>query len=57
MKYTHVIVNGEEIIYALNTDHMSALVLEGMSMGWESPIIISFDEPMTKEEIDRKLND
>lgn len=57
VKYTHAIVNGNEVTYVFNDAHLNALILEGLSLGWEFPVIISFDEPMTKEEIDRKLND
>jgi hypothetical protein len=50
MKYTHAIVHENGIEYALNPDHLTALLLEGMAIGWENPIIIPFDEPITMDE-------
>lgn len=50
MKYTHVVIheNGYELCY--NQEHAGAILLEGMAMGWGSPTIVKFDQPMTEQE-------
>ena len=55
MKYTHVIVHENGIDYALNSDHLTALLLAGMAIGWENPIIIPFDEPITMDKAKQLL--
>lgn len=55
MKYTHAIVHENGIDYALNSDHLTALLLAGMAIGWENPIIIPFDEPITIDEAKQLL--
>lgn len=55
MKYTHAIIHENGIEYAFNSDHLTALLLEGMAIGWENPIIIPFDEPITMDKAKQLL--
>lgn len=49
-RYTHAIVHesGNELAFSL--EHAQALYLQGLSIGWDSPVIISFDKALTEEE-------
>jgi hypothetical protein len=49
-RYTHAIVHGNGNELALSQDHAQALFLQGLSMGWDTPIIISFESALTEEE-------
>jgi hypothetical protein len=49
-RYTHAIVHGNGNELALSRDHAQALFLQGLSMGWDTPIVISFESALTEEE-------
>lgn len=49
-KYTHAVIHetGNELAFSLS--HAQALLLEGLSIGWESPVIVAFGNAYTEEE-------
>jgi len=54
-RYTHAIVHGNGNELAFSREHAQALFLQGLSIGWESPVIVSFESALTEEEAHKAL--
>lgn len=55
VKYTHAIVHESGNELALSLEHAGALYLQGLSIGWDSPVIISFDAALSEGEAHKAL--